>query len=168
MTDAPWRAVLDTSTLYRPSLRRDLQRAAQQRAFVGIWSPWIIWELTHVLTWHWAANVERQEQPNLQPAGPRLTEARRRECATAARSMMELLLATFEMTQPTRPFPFAWPALTDPWDHPIWAAAVESHARFVVSENVRHFPPADSAGRHVYQGIEYMSGGAFLTRLLSR
>lgn len=47
------RAVLDTSTLFRPTLRRDLQQAAQLGLFAGIWSPWIIAELNRVLTWDW-------------------------------------------------------------------------------------------------------------------
>lgn len=44
------RAVLDTSVLAPPRLRRELQVAAQADLFVGYWSPWIIAELNRVLT----------------------------------------------------------------------------------------------------------------------
>lgn len=43
------RAVLDTSSLVPPGLRRDLQEAAQLQMYMGIWSPWIISELIRVV-----------------------------------------------------------------------------------------------------------------------
>lgn len=46
-------AVLDTSSLVPPGLRRDRQEAAQLEMYVGIWSPWIIAELNRVLVWRW-------------------------------------------------------------------------------------------------------------------
>jgi hypothetical protein len=43
------RAVIDTSSLVPPMLRRELQQAAQLGLFTVIWSPWIIAELNRVL-----------------------------------------------------------------------------------------------------------------------
>lgn len=42
------RAVLDTSALFSPRLRRQLQEADVQGLYKGIWSPWIIAELNRM------------------------------------------------------------------------------------------------------------------------
>ncbi|HXT36076.1 MAG TPA: hypothetical protein VN837_10895, partial [Chloroflexota bacterium] len=49
----PYRAVIDTSVLFAPSLRAELQELAFQGMFVAVWSPWIIAELDRVLVWQW-------------------------------------------------------------------------------------------------------------------
>ena len=110
-------AVLDTSSLFGPRLRRDLQQAAQLGMFTAVWSPWIIAELNRVLTWHW---IERTEGD--------LSQASKDDCSVAAKTMMELLLSTFALVTPTPPYPPAWDSLDDVWDFPTWAAAVESGA----------------------------------------
>jgi hypothetical protein len=46
----PPRAVLDTSVLVPPGLRRGFQQSAVNGDFVALWSPWIIAELNRVLT----------------------------------------------------------------------------------------------------------------------
>lgn len=150
---------MDTSSLVPARLRRDLQQAAQLGAFAGIWSPWIIAELNRVLTWQWIRRTHAER-----PAAT-LSVANERRCAEAAKIMMQLLLPVFELVTPLPPYPLAWETLTDVWDHPIWAAAKLGGAQYVVSENHRHFPPPDSDGRHVYEGIEYLSADAFLTLL---
>jgi len=81
--------------------------------------------------------------------------------------MMTLLLSAFEIVNPRPPYPEAWGDLTDIDDHPIWAAAVEGKAQYVVSDNIGDYPPQQPDGRHVHQGIEYISGQGFLTMLLS-
>jgi len=129
------RAVLDTSALFPAALREDLQSLAQAGLFVGIWSPWIIAELNRVLTWRWIRRADGD-----------LSRANERDCSRAAKRMMEVLLATFEMVQPQPPYPPAWESLADVSDQPIWAAAKSGGARYVVSGNTRHFPPRDEAG----------------------
>ncbi|HEX6799069.1 MAG TPA: hypothetical protein VF116_15275 [Ktedonobacterales bacterium] len=47
----------------------------------------------------------------------------------------------------------------------MWAAAKLTNAQYVISNNTRHFPPAQSDGRHVHEGIEYIGGDAFLALL---
>ena len=151
----PDRAVIDTSSVVSPRHRRGLQRAAEAGACVAIWSPWIIAELNRVLVWRWI----RQSDGDV-------SVANRSRCADAAKAMMEILLATFELVAPLPPYPTAWETLRDPWDHPIWAAAKTGGAAYVVSENCRDFPPSGPDGRHVFEGIEYLSAEAFLTLLV--
>jgi hypothetical protein len=154
------RAVIDTSSLVPFELRRRIQEATQLGVFVGIWSPWIIAELNRVLVWRWIKN------PPSGLARDDLSRANERRCGAAAKQMMELLLSSFELVNPRAPYPPTWENLTDEWDHPIWAAAKLGHAQYVISENTRHYPPRQSNGRHIYEGIEYMSAHAFLNLLI--
>jgi hypothetical protein len=58
-----------------------------------------------------------------------------------------------------------WPGLADLGDAPIWATAVAAGARNVVSQNTADFPPLVD-GRHVYQGIEYLTAIGFVEDML--
>ena len=151
------RAVIDTSVLFVPRLRATLQELALEGAFTALWSPWIIAELNRVLVWQWI--TER--------TGGDLTRSNQRHCSQAAKTMMALLLAAFDVVNPRPPYPVAWEQLTDADDHPVWAAAVEGGARYVVSNNTRDYPPRQADGRYSYQGIEYVSGDDFLTLVLT-
>lgn len=150
------RAVLDTSALFSPRSRRQLQEAAAQDLYKGIWSPWIIAELNRVLVWRWIR----------QRAGGDTSPATEREVSGAAKVMMEILLPTFELVAPLPPYPPAWPSLTDVYDYPIWAAAVVGPAGYVVSENTRHYPPRQPDVRYRHDGVEYMRPDAFLDMIL--
>jgi len=150
------RAVIDTSSLYASSLRRELQRAAVYGLFTGIWSPWIIAELNRVLVWRWI----NQYRPG------DISAASEKRCSVAAKRMMELLLPTFELVAPVPPSPPAWPTLTDVHDEPIWAAAVLGNAQYVISENTRHYPPQQIDGQHAHEGIEYVPARTFLDTLI--
>lgn len=79
---------------------------------------------------------------------------------------MTLLLSAFDVVNPRPPYPPVWDTLLDVDDHPIWAAAVESGARYVVSDNINDYLPRQPDGRCVYQGIEYISGSDFLDMLV--
>src|SRR5271165_6426913 len=79
----PLRAVIDTSVLFSPRLRAELQELAFQGAFIAIWSPWIIAELDRVLVWQW---ITERTQGDLSPAN-------QRACSQAAKRMMTLLLS---------------------------------------------------------------------------
>jgi hypothetical protein len=157
------RAVLDTNVLVPPGLRRDLQNAAEEGMFTALWSPWIIAELNRVLTWKW---VERTMAPSRDGgAACDLSAANWGRCSTAAAAMMEILVSTFEVVAPRPPYPEAWDTLADLHDVPIWAAAVDGGARYVVSNNKRDYPPRQEDGRYMHQGIEYLGGKDFLGRL---
>lgn len=153
------RAVVDTSALVPPHLRRELQQAAENGSFTAIWTPWIIAELNRVLTWRWI-----KHPPPGHIVGD-LSDANERACATAAKAMMTRLSSTFEVVNPVPPYPPAWEGFTDMWDHPVWAAAKLTNAQYVISNNTRHYPPVQSDGRHVHQDIEYIGGDAFLALL---
>lgn len=148
------RAVIDTSSLVPPRMRRDLQESAQLGIFTAIWSPWIVAELTRVLTWRWLERDRDFSRNNWD------------RCSAAAKQMMTFLLTTFETVAPIPPYPLAWEQLQDAWDWPIWAAAKEGSAQYVVSENRRDFPPRQPTGRHTHEGIEYLTGQDFLTLIL--
>lgn len=155
----PIRAVIDTSSLVPSRLRRELQQAAQLGAFTAIWSPWIIAELNRVLVWRWIKDPTPSRSRN------DLSDANERRCSEAAKVMMQWLLPTFEVVSPVPPYPPVWETLTDQWDHPIWAAAKLGLAHYVVSENTQDYPPVQTNGRHVYEGITYIGGDAFLALL---
>jgi len=150
------RAVVDTSVLVPPQLRADLQRAAMEGGFTAIWTPWIIAELNRVLVWRWIKDHTNGD----------LSAANERRSSQSAKKMMALLLAAFEVVNPRPPYPEAWQQLSDIDDYPIWAAAVEGMAQYVVSDNTHDYPPRQSDGRYIHQGIEYISGRDFLAMLL--
>ncbi len=152
----PIRAVVDTSVLVPPQLRADLQRAAMEGGFTAIWTPWIIAELNRVLVWRWIKDHTNGD----------LSAANERRSSQSAKKMMALLLAAFEVVNPRPPYPEAWQQLSDVDDYPIWAAAVEGTAQYVVSDNTHDYPPRQSDGHHVHQDVEYISGRDFLAMLL--
>lgn len=149
----PPRAVIDTSALVPAGLRRALEQTARGESFTAIWSPWIIAELYRVLTWHWLKR------------NPDFSTANETACSRSAKAMMTLLISTFEIVAPIPPYAPAWITLADVDDLPVWAAARSAGAQYVVSENTRDYPPPDTDGRHIYEGIEYLSGQDFLARL---
>jgi len=151
------RAVIDTNVLFAPRLRAELQELTFQGGFTAIWSPWIIAELNRVLVWQWITDRTNGD----------LSPANERACSQSAKRMMTLLLAAFEVVNPRPPYPAAWDDLADVDDHPIWAAAVEGGAQYVVSDNTSDYPPRQADGRHVYRDIEYISGRDFLDVPLS-
>ena len=153
----PLRTVVDTSVLFSPQLRADLQGLAFQGAFVAIWSPWVIAGLDRVLVWQW---ITERTHGDISPAN-------KRACSQAAKRMMTLLLSAFDVVNPRPPYPLAWDTLKDPDDHPVWAAAVESRASYVVSDNTNDYPPRQPNGHCIYEGIEYISGIDFLNMLLA-
>lgn len=149
--------MIDTSVLFAPSLRAELQELAFQGMFVAVWSPWIIAELDRVLVWQWITDRTHGD----------LSPTNQRACSQAAKRMMTLLLSAFEVVNPRPPYPPAWDSLNDSDDHPIWAAAVVSGAQYVVSDNTNDYPPRRPDGRCMFQGVEYISGPAFLELLLA-
>ena len=58
-----------------------------------------------------------------------------------------------------------WPSLTDRDDEPVWRTAVVAGARYVVSNNTRHFPPL-AAGRPAHGGVEYVTAIEFVEDVL--
>lgn len=107
-----------------------------------------------MLVWDW-----------LRRTGDDLSPGNQERCSRSAKAMMTIMLPTFTLVAPLPPYPPVWATLQDDWDRPIWAAAKESSAHYVISENTRDFPPAQADGRHIHEGIEYLVGRAFLILL---
>jgi hypothetical protein len=149
------RAVLDTSVLVPKTSRQDLQQIADLGLYEGVWSSWIVAELNRALTIRWlkANNCD-------------LSDGALRIMSAAAKTMMRIMLDTLIMVDPPLPHAEPWDALADEDDAPIWGTAVASEARYAVSEDTQHYPPADEAGRHYYQDIEYLGGKEFIRLLL--
>lgn len=137
--------MLDTNVLYSHARRTTLVGLVRLGRFEAIWSAWIVAELNRVLTWRWmeqyGMNAEAQ-----------------RTASISAKEMMTHLLAAFTLIDPPLPHPIPWPRLTDIWDIPIYASAVVAGTDYVVTDDLRHSPPRDSATkRRTWNGIEYIT-----------
>jgi len=152
----PFPVVLDTSALVPVWSRLVLQRLAARPSspFTPVWSEWIIAETWRVLTWRWLVRAGRTDA------------AEWRALSGAANLMLRQLipvmtLASLHHATATAP----WPELRDDADAPIWQTAVVAGARYVVSQNVADFPPL-VGGRHLYDGIEYLTAIEFIEGVL--
>ncbi|MCY0877747.1 MAG: PIN domain-containing protein [Firmicutes bacterium] len=147
------RAVCDTSVLVPSRYRKKFHQAAEAGLFVPMWSPWIIGELYRVLSWKWAETHGT-------------TDEQWRVCSEKANTMMLLLEQCWTLVDSRQPWPLAWSSLEDEFDKPVFATAVRGGAHYVVSNNTHDFLPANKQGRHVWQGIEYMTAPVFLSDVL--
>jgi len=149
-------AVLDSSVLVPQWSRIALVRMAERRdaPFSPVWSEWIIGETWRVLTSQWLARATGVDA------------VQRRSLARTANQMMRYLIPVMILVS-LRGYagPEPWPQLPDPDDAPLWETAVVAGARYVISHNVRHFPPLVQ-GRYVYQGVEYLTAVEFVEDLL--
>ena len=109
------------------------------------WSEWIIGETWRHLTQQW---IERHG------VGPPPGERRLRAVANEMMRFLVAVMRLYSLRGYAGPDP--WPELTDLDDAPIWQTAVAAGARYVVSNNTRHFPPLVD-GRHVYRGVQYVT-----------
>ena len=129
------RAVLDTSALLS-SEKRALIFFAQVGLYTIVWSNYIIWELSRKMAEiGWAKET--------------------------ARSYIEALSDIAEWCdyrQITGGSYEEW--LTDPDDHPIMATAIAGQADFIVTWNVKDFPP-----KRRFAGTTIITPDAFLTDL---
>jgi hypothetical protein len=139
--------VLDSSALVPRWSRFVLQRLATRAdpPFVPTWSEWIIAETWRTLAWRW---LNRAAQPD---------EFEWASLTRAANEMLRSLVPVMRLVS-LREYvgPDPWPELTDQDDLPIWQTAIVAGAHYVVSHNVKDFPPLIQ-GHHVYRGIEYVT-----------
>ena len=61
--------------------------------------------------------------------------------------------------------PDPWPSIRDRNGIPIWDTATAAGAHYVVSHNTNDFPPL-ADGRHIWQGIEYITTIEFIEDIL--
>jgi hypothetical protein len=81
--------------------------------------------------------------------------------------MLLHLLPVMEFVSVVPPFLRSWPTARDENDLPIWTAAVRGQATFVISHNVRDFPPRNGSGICAYDGIEYITTENFVRQVLA-
>lgn len=151
-------AVLDTSVLVPHWSRVVLQRLAVEplARYRPVWSEWIVAETWRVLTRKRVEAAARAGQPV--------------DWASLERQANEMMwyLLPVVTTVPLggrRALPPPWPGLPDLNDVPVWATAKLAGAEYVVSHNTRHFPPL-VRGKHVYDGIEYLTAIEFVEAVL--
>lgn len=129
--------------------------SAKAGHIVLYWSPAIIAETSRVLLWLW-----------LKRRGPDLSEGSKKRVSEAAHRWFEVMTAVFCAVDDRPPLESAWvESLPDAHDAPIWSAAIRAKINVVVTENLKHGPPADEHGLQGYEGVLYMHPARF-TELL--
>jgi len=130
--------------------------SAQAGYVVPIWSPCIIAEANRVLTWLWI----RRQPPGLS------TTAAKRTLSEDAHRWFSRVSPVFESVDDRPPFEPMWtPDPKDPYDAPVWTAAVRGKAHFVVTANLEDGPPPDENAVQRYGGILYIHLDRFLPLL---
>jgi hypothetical protein len=121
---------------------------------VPVWSEWIIAETWRTLAWRW---LNRAAQPDVFEWA---------SLTRAANEMLRYLLPVMRLVS-LREYagPDPWSELTDENDVPIWQTAIVAGAQYVVSHNIKDFPPLVH-GRRVYGGIEYLTAIEFIEGVL--
>jgi hypothetical protein len=156
MTNGAPRAVLDSSVLVPAWSRLLLSTLAATRPvlYSPIWCEWIIAETWRVLT------VQRLRRL------PSLSAADERQLSASANAMLTALLQVMTFVTVVPPFDPAWAEATDAGDLPIWSAAVRAGAQFVISHNLRDFPPRNTDGLCAHAGIEFITPAHFVAEYL--
>jgi hypothetical protein len=140
-------AVLDSSVLVPRWSRIVLQRLAEAGRFRPVWSEWIVAETWRVLTRKRVEDAARQSKT--------VDWDRLERDADLMLRILLPVMSTQSLAGPA-PYPPAWPGHPDPNDLPIWATAKLAGAAYVVSHDLRQFPPLVD-GRHIYDRIEYLT-----------
>jgi hypothetical protein len=118
-----------------------------------IWSPCIIAEGSRLLAWK-----HFRDHP-----GNVSTSQWRGEFSDRAKRWFAWVSEVFEVVEDRPPYEPQWTAEpTDPWDQPVWTAAVRSRAVIVVTENLKDGPPPDSRGIRQYRDIRYLHPNFFV------
>lgn len=136
------RAVLDTSTLVSAH-RHWLWLLAWQGYYEGIWSPFIIAELTRV---RWTLATRHGTDPVVM---------RQR-----INDLIHAFSAVLETATYTAQLSLVQGLLPDPDDEPVLAAALAANADYIVSLNTRDFPV-----EQVILGVRFITPHDFLTVL---
>lgn len=134
---ATFAAVLDTNVLFPPTLRDTLLYAADDDLFRLVWSDEILQELRRNL---------------VEQAGLSLESAARRVKWMEEAFPQASVIVDVESA----------PALPDPQDRHVVAAAIAARADFIVTQNRKDFPVAALSP----YGVEAVSADSFLVRVL--
>jgi hypothetical protein len=119
---------------------------------IAVWSPLIICEVNKLLTWLW---IERH--------GGSLSDSAWRQCSSDFRKWHTHVAIHFRVIEDRPPQVEMWTQNPrDPWDQPIWTAAVRSQDVFqathvlVITENLIDGPPPDRDGVRHHEGVLYV------------
>jgi hypothetical protein len=160
---APPIAVLDASVLV-PRWSRLVLRllaAASPPRYTAVWSTAIVAETWRILT-----------QQRLQ-AGDSLAAIRRD--ARQMHAWLDPVLTVVECWR--RPAGCPPSPLSDPADEHLWNAAINARATYIVSHNIRDFPPAidlarprseaaSAVGHHLAHGVAFLTAIEFIEDVL--
>jgi PIN domain len=119
---------------------------------VPLWSPCIIAETSRLHAQLW---MKRRGVPR--------TNADRRVFSEQAHRWFAYVSRAFQVVEDAPPPAAMWTMPPpDPYDVPIWTAAVRARAHFVVTSNLKDGPPSDSDGVRAHAGIMYVHPDPFL------
>jgi hypothetical protein len=146
-------AVVDANVFGQTTRLDPIVEAAKSGRLAIIWSPLIISEVGRLLTWHWI----KQNGDDLSPGA-------RRQCSIDLKRWYAQVAVHFHVVEDRPPLAPMWTDTPrDPWDQPIWTAAVRTKALFpgslvlVITSNLRDGPPIDQDGLRRFQDITFIS-----------
>jgi hypothetical protein len=148
----PLVSVIDANVFGRTAWIKSLIDAVQDGVLIAVWSPLIICEVNKLLTWLW---LERH--------GGDLSESAWRQCSADFRRWYSNVAEHLHVVSDRPPLEQMWTDnLRDPWDAPIWTAAVRAartfnSARvFVITENLKDGPPPNQNGIRFHANVLYV------------
>ena len=113
-------AIIDANAFPRADWIKPILRAAQDGSLIAVWSPLIISEVNRLLTWLW---IKRH--------GGDLSESARRRCSADFKRRYAHVAVHFHVVDDRPPLAQMWADdPPDPWDQPIWTAAVRAKESF--------------------------------------
>ncbi len=149
----PLVAVVDANVFGQTTLLDLIIAAAKNGRVIVIWSPLIISEVSRLLTWRW-----------IKQHGDDLSTGARRQCSVDLKRWYSHVAVHFHVVEDRPPLEPMWTDTPpDPWDQPIWTAAVRARALFggalvlVITSNLRDGPPIDQDGLRRFQEIAFVS-----------
>jgi hypothetical protein len=143
----PIKIVIDANVFAHNAWIGPVVENARAGVIAPLWSPCIIAEATRLLAWQY---VRRH------PDGIG-TKPWRDDFSDATKRWYAWVSPVFRVVEDCPPYEPQWTREpSDPWDQPIWTAAVRGNAAIVATENLKDGPPADARGRRQYRGIDYI------------
>jgi hypothetical protein len=148
----PLVAVVDANIFLKADWMKTILDAVQDGVLIAVWSPLIISEVNRLLTWHW-----------LRKNGADVGEPARRRCSADFKKWYAKVAVHFHVVEDRPPLERMWTdAPRDPWDQPIWTAAVRTRMHLhtarimVITENLKDGPPPNQDGMQLHDDVLYI------------
>jgi hypothetical protein len=149
----PLRVVVDSNVFARNRWIGPIVENARAGVVQPIWSPSIIAEASRLLAWLYI----RRNPDGLQ------TRQWRSQFSDASKRWYAWVSEVFEVIDDRPPYEAQWSSEpADPWDQPVWTAAVRSNAFIVVTDNLADGPPVGDSGIRKYRHINYVHPEALI------